>query len=296
MIQDLHSMLLDKLFEGVYYVDTKRRIVFWNQAAEKLTGFSKDEIVGSACYNALLKHVSPDGVLLCEEGCPLHATLQDGEIREVELYLHHKEGHRVPVVVRITPIYDEEGNISGAMEMFHHAGHEIAQRNRISELEQLAYIDPLTELANRRFATYRIESRLEELKRYGWPFGVLYADIDHFKSINDTHGHDVGDSVLKMVAMTLEAASRSFDLVARYGGEEFVVIVTNVDRPRLREVGERFRLLVSTTHLREPANIGVTISVGAALARPDDTVESLVKRADERLYEAKNRGRNSVCG
>jgi diguanylate cyclase (GGDEF)-like protein/PAS domain S-box-containing protein len=295
MADTLHTALLEKLFEGVYYVDKSRTIAYWNAAAESITGFTRDEVIGRKCQDALLRHMSSDGTLLCGRNCPLELTLKDGQIRESELFLHHKDGHRVPVAVRIAPITNETGHIIGAMEMFHDAKNDIAQRERIRQLEAMAFIDPLTGLANRRFLTTRIESRLEELKRYGWPFGLLMADIDHFKQVNDTFGHATGDAVLKMVAATLSAAARSFDLVARFGGEEFVAVVTNLDSQALGDVGERFRSLVASSFIREPEIVAVTISIGGALAEKHDSAASLVGRADDKLYEAKSKGRNRVC-
>jgi len=136
---------------------------------------------------------------------------------------------------------------------------------------------------------------MSELSRYGWPFGVLFLDVDHFKEINDAHGHEVGDRVLRMIAHTLHAGSRVYDNVGRWGGEEFLALITNVDQDGLSEIGNRFRTLVAASQLPEPQGIRVTVSVGATLARPDDSPESILERADKCLYQAKTRGRNQLC-
>lgn len=294
MIDTIHATMLENLFEGVYYVDQDCRIRYWNTAAERLTGFSRKEVVGRSCEDALLRHVSGDGALLCFKGCPLKKTLDDGSQAESEVFLQHKAGHRVPISIRVAPVLDDAGEVLGAVEMFRDARKENEQEQRIKRLEAMAFLDPLTELPNRRFLLARLESRLSELKRYDWQFGILFMDVDDFKTVNDTHGHDVGDAVLKMIAATLNATVRSFDLVARYGGEEFIVIVSNVTRPQLIEIGERFRNLIAMSSLRAP-EINVTVSVGLAQAAPEDTAESLIKRADEKLYAAKSTGKNRVC-
>jgi diguanylate cyclase (GGDEF)-like protein len=133
------------------------------------------------------------------------------------------------------------------------------------------------------------------MHRYGWSFGLLLIDIDQFKAINDTYGHDAGDTALKMVARTLEANSRSFDLVARWGGKEFLVIIVNVDETKLHRVAYKLRTLVgkSSIHVGNE-RIGVTVSVGAALPRPEDTIDSLIKRADQRMYKSKSARRNNT--
>lgn len=289
-----HENLLNNLFEGLYIVDQRRRIIFWNRAAEQITGFARDEVMGNNCADGLLRHISEEGEIRCFSGCPLRKALEGKAESEQLLYFHHKEGHRVPVIVRIAPLIDGHGNVVGAAEMFRDAHKEVAQKERINQLEEMAFVDSLTGLANRRFLLSRVENQLDELRRYDWPFGVLFIDIDHFKNINDTHGHDMGDRVLQMVSATLKSIVRGHDFVARYGGEEFVVILTNVNQQQLVEIGERFRVLVSMSSIREPAPISVTVSIGATLAGPDDTPETLFKRADLKLYEAKNAGRNSI--
>ena len=133
------------------------------------------------------------------------------------------------------------------------------------------------------------------LRRNNWPFGILFIDIDGFKSVNDTYGHEVGDQALKMVGQTLDKSSRYFDAVGRWGGDEFLAVTANIHNGRLREIAERFRMLVEKSVLGGSLSLSVTVSIGGVLAREDDTVESLVRRTDEKLYQAKQSGRNCVC-
>ena len=123
----------------------------------------------------------------------------------------------------------------------------------------------------------------------------LFLDIDNFKLINDTHGHEIGDRVLKMVSRTLNASSRYIDTVGRFGGEEFIVVITNAKDNAFYNTGERLRNLVANSALDEPKAISVTVSIGGAEAVYDDTVESLLARADEKLYKAKHSGKNCIC-
>jgi len=293
---DFYRNLIENLGEGVYFVDQERRITFWNKAAEKITGFDKKEVVGRRCMDQMLTHVDDSGCCLCVGSCPLSETIADGRERESEVYLHHKQGHRVPVRVRTTPIVDEAGKIIGAVELFTDNSRRIGLEERLAELERLALLDPLTHLPNRRYVETNLQGRFAELRRNDWPFGVLYIDIDRFKSVNDRHGHETGDRVLQLVARTLAANSRPFDVVGRWGGEEFITVVANsADVSRLSQMGERLRAMVAQSALREYPGLRVTVSVGAALANPDDTIETLLRRADEKLYQAKSSGRNKVC-
>jgi diguanylate cyclase (GGDEF)-like protein len=233
---------------------------------------------------------------MCGDGSCLAArSMRQDEPCEMEVYLLHREGYRVPVVSRTKPIKDTNGVITGAVEIFNENSRELAALERIKDLEKLSLLDELTGLGNRRHAEMHLQSRLDQLARYDWPFGLLYFDIDLFKRVNDIYGHDEGDRVLKVVAQTAQAGVRSFDIVSRWGGEEFTAIVENTDGPVLLAVAEKLRRLVENS----PVVLGgdtivTTVSVGATLGVPHDSIESLVKRADELMYESKGRGRNKV--
>jgi diguanylate cyclase (GGDEF)-like protein len=227
--------------------------------------------------------------------CPLAATMKDGALREAEVYLHHKDGHRVPVLVRAAPLTDEDGSLVGAIELFTDVSTRQADKLRVSELEQLAMLDPLTEIANRRYMEHALSNRLDEWRRYQMPFRLLFVDIDGFKAFNDSYGHDVGDTVLRAVAKTLVRSSRSFDLYGRWGGEEFVGALRNVDREALATIGQRVLQLVRhVTVAHDGRELGVTVSIGATVAEEGDTVESFVRRADQLMYRSKADGRNRL--
>jgi diguanylate cyclase (GGDEF)-like protein/PAS domain S-box-containing protein len=292
---DLPTEILDTLYDGVYIVDRKRRILFWNKGAERLTGYSREEVMGKSCAHNILVHVNDAGVVMCKGKCPLAHTLGDGAPRETELFLHHKQGHRVPVLVRAAPIRDENGDITSAIEVFGDNTPRMESRQRIKELENIALLDALTALPNRRYLDDQLEARLAEFQRTQMSFGVLMLDIDHFKKVNDTFGHDVGDQVLKMVSRTMETNSRPYDIVGRWGGEEFLAIVPNTDETILATVAERYRMLVEQSVIfNQDQPIRVTISIGGALIRQDESVFDLIKRADHNLYLSKENGRNRV--
>ena len=118
MSMEPYKLWLDNLFDGAYVVDTKRVIQYWNKAAEELTGFTADEVVGRSSADNILNHVDLAGNLLCIIGCPLLGTLCDGQKREELVFLHHKQGHRIPIQIRVSPIQDESGKVIGAIEIF----------------------------------------------------------------------------------------------------------------------------------------------------------------------------------
>lgn len=288
-----HKKLLDSLFDGVYFVDTERRITYWNQGAENLTGYSASESVGRSCYDNFLAHVDGNGCALCTGGCPLSKTIEDGERREAEVFLRHKQGHRVAVCVRVAPIRSESGKILGAVEVFSDVTAKEQAERRAQELESMAFRDSLTSLPNRRHTELKIRQALEEVQQFGRAFGLLMLDIDHFKQVNDIYGHEAGDAVLKVVSGTLVKGLRESDLVGRWGGEEFVVLLPDVSTATLRELAERCRVLVRSSRVISGNKlVSVTISVGATRFVQDDSPESALKRADQLMYASKSNGRN----
>jgi len=291
---NFYHAILDNLYDGVYFVDRTRKITYWNKGAERITGYPSGEVIGNRCSDNILMHVDSHGTLLCRDLCPLAAAMLDGSERTADVYLRHKDGHRVSVNVRITPLRDERGAIVGGVEVFTDNSLKLSAIARTEAFEKLAYLDPLTGTANRRFAEITLHARYEEFKRYGWPFGVIFIDIDRFKCINDDCGHQAGDEVLKMVAKTLLNSARSFDVVARWGGDEFIAVIANVDREQLIATANRFRTLVEQSSRAAGPVQQVTISVGATLARNSDTEAALLERVDRLMYESKKAGKNRV--
>lgn len=170
-------------------------------------------------------------------------------------------------------------------------------RNRLEQTVELAIIDPLTGLHNRRYMETHLKTLVGDSIRSGRPLSVLVTDIDHFKSVNDTHGHDGGDAVLRQFAERMRRNTRGIDLACRLGGEEFLIIMPETDLARAYQVGERLRAMVASEPflVRPGVSIRVTASVGlATMESTADTPETIFKRADTALYAAKRRGRNRV--
>ncbi|MDD5240601.1 MAG: GGDEF domain-containing protein [Sulfuricella sp.] len=168
-------------------------------------------------------------------------------------------------------------------------------REETSRLHQKAAIDQLTGVLNYSSLMETLEQQVAKAEQKGSPLCVMMADLDFFKKVNDTYGHLVGDLVLRHTAERIQAAVRDFDMVGRFGGEEFVIILKNTDLALAKVIAERIREEVSSTpfHAKE-FNIEVTISLGVAMLRKDEHMETLLERADAAMYEAKKNGRDRV--
>jgi diguanylate cyclase (GGDEF)-like protein/PAS domain S-box-containing protein len=293
---DIFQAILEHISDGVYVCDRDRRISYWSPGAERITGYTAAEVHGVSCAEGILTHVDESGTSLCNQGCPVANTMADGLPRESQVYLHHKEGYRVPVLVRTVPVNDATGEVTSVVEVFTDNSTLLEALERVRQLSLETETDPLTGIGNRRSMEAKLQASVKDRRRLGAPAGVLFIDIDHFKNVNDTLGHEAGDRVLKMVARTLDHNLRSSDSLARWGGEEFLVLLEHVDAQSLVTIAEKLRMLMGQSYLEteDGTVLRVTVSIGATLIRPTDTQQSVVSRADRLLYQSKIDGRDRV--
>lgn len=292
--EKLYLEIVSSMGEGAYFVNLDRVITFWNSAAEDITGYKKEEILGRHCQDTPLQHVDGEGQLICIAGCPLHQTLTDGQPRKHNLFFKHKDGHRVPVAVGTFPV-KENDLIIGAIEIFTLSSLLIYDDDLIIQLSSSALNDQLTGIPNRRKVESYLVLRLREMAQQKSKICVVFLDIDKFRDFNNSFGHDAGDAVLCMVSKTIMSIIRNQDIFGRWGGEEFIGVFTIADDSDVFLIGEKIRALVERSVIRYTGHdFSVSVSIGVTLARGDDTIESVVKRADELMYISKQRGRNCV--
>jgi len=171
---------------------------------------------------------------------------------------------------------------------------ELREKNAI--LERLSTTDDLTGLRNRRFVSEVLAVEVLRATRYGTPLAILLADVDHFKRVNDVHGHPVGDAVLAFVGSNIARVLRATDVAGRYGGEEFLIVLPSTDLAGAAAFGERLRgqFEASECVIPDGPRVAISISAGVAQLAPGEKADSLVRRADAALYAAKDGGRNRV--
>lgn len=292
---DFYKNILENLYDGVYFVDPDRRITYWNKGSENITGYSATQVVGKHCRDNVLNHVLANGTLLCSDHCPLSATMRDGRRREAEVFLHHADGHRLPVLVRAAPIYNDKGEITGAVETFSDNTKQILTRRKNEQLEKTAFSDQLTKVGNRRHIEMKLKSELSMFHDSGNQFGLLFIDADHFKNINDTYGHAIGDIALCMIANTLHFSLRDADTLGRWGGEEFIVLLNNVSDKELEVIAKKLLFLISESRYdTDSGSVRLTASIGATMVNKFDDSESIIARGDKLMYQSKENGRNRI--
>jgi len=270
------------------------QIIDSNPASRELLGYSRSEMVQMKMSEVLVHRHDKERLdrLLWRQ--PV--------VKDYELELQHKEGNIIHCTVTLTLRKNEEGKVTELQGTVHDISaikQAQAERTRAVEFEQLAITDPLTKIYNRRIFDEIAIKEWERSKRSKAPLGIVLFDIDHFKKVNDTHGHLIGDQVLVNLAELCSANLRSMDVFARYGGEEFVILMPDADETSAHQIMERLRTMVEKTPLATHENVDVVVTISAGIAMWKDAestdISSLLERADQALYSSKKSGRNRVA-
>jgi len=292
-----NELLLMAAGEGIFGIDREERTTFINPAALRMLGYDAGEVIGVG-QHALFHHSYPDGRPYPEAACPIRRTLGDGLPRhDLDEWFIRKDGSGFPVALTVSPIH-EQGVLTGAVVSFQDATQRKAAE---AEIHRLAFYDPLSGLPNRRLLHDRLLQALAASKRRKAHGAVLFLDLDNFKALNDTLGHDVGDLLLIDVAQRLAASVRAEDTVARLGGDEFVIVLENLSvdgdeaAQQAEVVSEKIRLALNQPYQLDGREHYSTPSMGVSLFRDgSESVDDLLKHADVALYKAKNAGRNTI--
>lgn len=281
--------VVNAAYDAIITIDQLHNITLFNRAAEDLFGYDASEVIGKPLLDLLPETYRPhhDQHINQFARSPVNSRQMDERNR---IYGRHRDGSLLPVEIAISKI-----NVDGLLE-FTAVIRDISDRVRLMDLLQKeAGTDELTGLPNRR----EFLDVVENILRTDDALSVLMIDIDYFKKVNDTYGHDAGDEVLRALAKVGTAASRSMDIFARWGGEEFVVAMPATDLEHARARAEMLRSTIEAQDFvynwRTSKPIPFTLSIGVATRAPGEhDVQAILKRADQALYRAKEAGRNRV--
>ena len=289
--EEMNNAMVTASLDAFVTLNTDDQILFWSPAAERMFGWSKEEAVGQKMHQLIvperyrarayagLKHFAENGT------GPFIGIPQ-------EVIALRKDGTEFPADLSVAPfelnsIFYAQGSIRDASQ----------RKENEQWLKHLATTDELTGLKNRRYFLERSAEEIKRSKRYQLPLALIMFDIDHFKSINDTYGHEVGDLVLKQLAEILKSLLREQDVLGRHGGEEFTVLLPHTAQQGAWQTAERIRLGIENNmlQLEDGRTIKFTVSLGIAeLGEQTATLDSLLNAADHALYRAKNEGRNKA--
>ena len=285
------ASLLDKAQDAILVRDLDHRIIYWNKSAERMYGWTQLQVLGQSVQTLLYEDPTP--FLRGTE-----ATLEHGEWTG-ELVQRHRDGRTIDVEGRWTLVRGEDGQPQSILAI----NTDITQRKATErEIQRLAFYDPLTHLPNRMLLMDRMHHALAAAQRHQQGGALLFIDLDNFKQLNDTLGHDQGDLLLQQVAERLGHCVRSVDTVARLGGDEFVVMLEELSASgddlvlQARSVGEKILSTLSMPYPLQGYQYRSTPSIGIApfTGTESTTVSELLKQADLAMYQAKAAGRNTL--
>jgi len=278
--------------DGLWDWDLKTNDVVFSKRWKSMLGYSENELENN--FDTWERLVHPNDIDRAKQTIDDYLSGKNSKY-EVEFRMQHKDGHWVDILARGNAIRGKESN---EYERFVGTHVDISERKQMeAKLSYLAITDGLTSLYNRIHFNERLEDELQRAIRFKTPLSMLMLDLDYFKKINDTYGHQTGDSCLIALADLIKGVSRTVDTCARYGGEEFVIILPQTPLENAEIFAERLRQDVEEMMVQhEDQTIQYTISIGVnALNRVEEkTAEAFLKSVDSALYEAKDRGRNCV--
>lgn len=304
--QQTHS-LLNSMAEGTYGVDVEGNCTFVNKAFLRILGYdSSDEVIGKQIHD-LIHYAHADGSPYPASTCLMDAVrTSPRNAHSADEVFWHKDGTSIQVEYWVEPIVTE-GKLTGAVATFV----DIAERKRMEDqIRQLAFFDSLTNLPNRRMLHDRLNQAMAASKRSNYYGALMFIDLDNFKPLNDTHGHEVGDLLLVEVAIRLKKCVREMDTVARFGGDEFVVMLCDLNENKsdainqARLVSEKILEALSAPYVLHINHLGdnvsiiehrCTASIGVAMFNDhQSSQDDILKWADTAMYQAKEAGRNSI--
>lgn len=301
--QQVNDAIIQSANYSIIATDTQGIITTFNSSAEKLLGYDKFELINKetpAILHDIDEVIIRNEALSTELGCNIEigfetfvAKARTGKIDENNWTYIHKDGSRIPVRLSVTALYDSHGHIYGFLGI----AHDITEQLKAEEqLEQLAYFDPLTQLPNRMLYNDRLNQTINLAKREKTHFSIFFIDLDKFKFVNDTYGHEMGDKLLVKVAEILTQCIRKSDTVARLGGDEFTVILpgmdSHYDKLAVGLIAEKIIAKLTEDIIIDNTLIQIGASIGIAIyPQHGSDASSLNKHADIAMYQAKEQGR-----
>jgi diguanylate cyclase (GGDEF)-like protein/PAS domain S-box-containing protein len=286
--------LIDNMHDGVLFVDVHSKIMLWNTGAERLTGVSSGAACGRTFLPSLLDmHNSHLGKIPDEE-CPVARAMESGVQSIGRVNIMGRQGDYVAVDLHMVPVRRSDGVLQGATVLLHDASPETSLEEKCQALHAQVAKDPLTQVANRAEFDRMLNNFIAAHQESLLPCSLIMSDIDHFKLINDTYGHQAGDAAIITFAALLKSMCRSGDLVARYGGEEFAILCADCNNNSAAQKAEQIRRGLAELQHTYLGNKIITASFGVTELQAGDIPETMLRRADRALLQAKDQGRNQV--
>lgn len=280
----------EALHDGVYVVNKDREILLWNKGAERITGFALEEVKGKHCGDKILCHIDANGTQLCTAICPLLKSIHTGTKQTVQAYLHHKSGHRVSVSITTIPFHDENGDITGAIEIFNNKNEQLFDVEKIRELAKLSYTDPATGLYNPRYMENKILKILQTIELND-PLGLLLIQLLPEENANKELNKILHRDFIHLIAQTLLPLNDQRTVCGRLEDDEFLLISEGYEKGQLLLMINKLNNLLKNSFITvESTGYTPKIVCGGIIQTRQETYRSLYLRLKSRVEEAKKSG------
>jgi diguanylate cyclase (GGDEF)-like protein/PAS domain S-box-containing protein len=286
--------LIDNMHDGVVFVDSQSTILLWNTGVERLTGVSGAAACGRTLLPNLMDMCNGREQRIANEDCPIAHAIATGVQWLGRVNVMGRQGRHVAVDLHAIPVRSNDGAIHGATVLLHDVSSETSLEEKCQALHAQVAKDPMTQVANRAEFDRMLNNFVAAHQESNLPCSLIMSDLDHFKAINDTHGHQAGDMAIITFASLLKSMCRSGDLVARYGGEEFAILCADCTNAAAARKAEAIRQALASIKHTILGNESFTASFGVTELQTGDTPETMLRRADRALLQAKDQGRNQV--
>ncbi len=281
--------LIDNMHDGVVFVDSQSTILLWNTGVERLTGVSSIAACGRTLLPSLMDMCNSREQRVANEECPVAHAISTGVQWLGRVSVMGRQGHHVAVDLHAIPVRSVDGAIHGVTVLLHDVSSETSLEEKCQALHAQVAKDPMTQVANRAEFDRMLNNFVAAHQESNLPCSLIMSDLDHFKSINDTYGHQAGDAAIITFASLLKTMCRSGDLVARYGGEEFAVLCADCTNSAATIKAESIRKALSEVKQRDLCNVAITASFGVTELQTGDTPKTMLRRADRASYRPKIR-------
>jgi len=276
----IFRIVLDGLQTGVYLVGRDGRILFWNDGAERITGYHRHEVLGHTCSDNVLAHCNNHDCVLCGATCPLLEAIHDGRASDIQMFFQHRAGHRVPVRVRSVPIRDRQGSLVGAAECFDE--HPVLPEAATYQQNLAAHgcLDLATGVMSHAFALSHLRENLMFFNEHHLPFGIIVLRVAQLEKFRASHGREAASALLHVVAQTLKHVLGAAGFLGRWTDDQFLVIVPNSSHPEVQRIAANLEKIGSSSGIQWWGDfLSVSVTQGLAMAQQGDTMESLLERA-----------------
>jgi diguanylate cyclase (GGDEF)-like protein/PAS domain S-box-containing protein len=281
---EIYRDILDGLQIGVSVLDRQKKIVFWSDGAERISGHARIDVLGHPCTDNIFPHCNQTRCEACTERCLLTTALHDAKMVEAMSFIHHKSGHRAPVHTRAVPLRDRHGSIIGIIQTFDGMPTAAAPDPNHQSTNPRGCLDDLTGLPNQAMMLSHVRETLATSADLQIPFGLVCLEVHEFNQFRARYGQEAARSLLQVLAQTLRNTVWPTDFVGSWSEGQFLVILSGCGEDALQAVSARMlKMMAGATIQWWGEELSVTVSIGRTAAVAGDTIESLLHRAQDAL-------------